>query len=98
MMKEQIKIIIGLYKELESNEHIFTIHFYTLNIENGELQDAFTLPLAVSNIVDFNDEYYLVSASINCHKGDYHLWTNEQKDKVIFDEDNLGNVKIIKKF
>lgn len=91
-----LKDKVFVVKNDEDNKYVHT-HFYTLNIENGELQDAFTLPLAVSNIIDFNDEYYLVSASINCHKGDYHLWTNEQKDKdlenmksnedyVVFDE------------
>ena len=70
-------------KNDENNKFIHT-HFYTLN-DNGELVDAFTLPLAVNTITDFNDEYYLVSASINVHKGDYHLWSDEQKQKDIDD-------------
>lgn len=91
-LKDRVLVV----KNDEDNPYVHT-HFYTLDSTTGDLQDAFTLPLSVSTIVDFNDEYYLVSAGVNRHKADYHLWSDEQKeqdlqamkaneDYVVFDE------------
>ena len=80
----------------KANNGIST-HFVKLNLNTGEESDMFDLKCQVSSIKDFNDDYYVISATINQLCPDYHK-LNEDKQKayekqlkdnedyVIFDE------------
>ncbi len=64
-------------KDVES-EFISTT-FDRICPKNGNINDTFTLPLAVNSIRNFNDDYYLVSADIDTHCPDYYLMSDEDK-------------------
>lgn len=73
----------GLYM-VENDKEDKTIHtqFKKINLADGSLEEGFKLPCAVSNIRDFNDEYYLVEMTINRACANYHHLSNEEKLKV----------------
>ncbi len=80
----------------EGEEDIRT-EFFELDLVSGKEEPAFNLPLNVSDIKDFNDDFYLVKATINQACPDYHELSEEDKkaylkkrkedeDYLIFDE------------
>ena len=66
-----------LFREKSDSEFIET-KFSWLDTD-GTKTDAFTLPLAVNDIQDLNDEYYLVKAAIHKDCPDYYKSDEETK-------------------
>ena len=91
-------VLDGQLYMVDNDEEDHTIHtqFKKVN-SDGTLGDGFKLPLSVGNIKVFNDDYYLVEATINQSCPHYHHLSLEERleveenkkkndDYVIFDE------------
>lgn len=58
-------------------------------IRETGIEDAFTLPLAVMDIRDFDEDYWLVLAETNRRCPDYHLLSEEEREA--FEKQEKGN-------
>ena len=67
------------YKDKKDKRISTTFERYCL--KSKEPKDSFKLPLAVSDLISFNDDYYLILASIDVKCPDYYKYSDARKRK-----------------
>jgi len=71
----------------QNDDKYISTKFDRICPKTGEVSASFTLPLDVDDVKNFNDDYYLVTATIDVHHPDYFKYSNKKK------EDYLNQVK-----
>ncbi len=66
-------------KEKKETREEFT-QFYRININGGEAQEAFRVPMNISSIKEINEYTYLISAAYNPMKKELNLLYEKEKE------------------
>lgn len=67
----------------DEKDRLIHTRFVRINLKSGEEKEAFTLPCIVNKIENFNEEYYLVNATIQRSLPQYHHQSIEERKNMI---------------
>lgn len=82
-------------RKIDKEEKKVKTDVLVLDSASGDMKDEFILPIDVSEIKSYDDNYYLVSATIKVKDPDYHLYNEAKKDEIVkLEEENSDYLEI----
>lgn len=70
-------------------------HFYQLAADGGEALKCFTIPLKVSHIKYWTDDYFLVVATVDLNYPDWHTMSEEQREEAVKKQQSESGYEVI---
>ena len=82
-------------RKIDKEEKKVKTDVLVLDGASGDKKDEFILPIDVSEIKSYDDNYYLVSATIKVKDPDYYLYDEAKKDEIVkLEEENSDYLEI----
>ena len=82
-------------RKIDKEEKKVKTDVFVLDGASGDKKDEFILPIDVSEIKSYDDNYYLVSATIKVKDPDYYLYDEAKKDEIVkLEEENSDYLEI----
>ena len=82
-------------RKIDKEEKKVKTDVLVLDGASGDKKDEFILPIDVSEIKSYDDNYYLVSATIKVKDPDYYLYDEAKKDEIVkLEEENSDYFEI----
>lgn len=81
--------------KIDKEEKKVKTNVLVLDSTSGDKKDEFILPIDVSEIKSYDDNFYLVSATIKVKDPDYYLYDEAKKDEIVkLEEENSDYLEI----